>query len=409
LKKAVVYGAGNIGRGFMGHLFNLSGYEVVFIDINTTLIDRLNANHRYFVRLVSNKGFREELIENVRGVNAAETDRVASEIASANIMAVAVGANVLPSIVNIIVAGLEKRWHNNNFVPLNIVICENLPNAGSILHELIERVLTKDFHKYLNTSIGLVEASIGRMVPDIQREMEQDDPLRVCVEEYSELPVDKEAFKGAIPAVAGMKPFSPFSYYIQRKLFMHNMAHSLIAYLGFYEKKKYLCDACEEPGVKLIALQALFESSIALSEENNLPVKVLYEHAGDLLFRFGNRALGDTVERVGRDPVRKLSHGDRLTGAGLLCEKHNIAPVYISIGIAAGFLFSAPDDHMAYKMRDRVSEIGIGNAIKEFCNIGPSDLMFELIIRFYEMLKQGADLKEIIGTAEIENHKTLLQ
>ena len=186
---------------------------------------------------------------------------------------------------------------------------------------------------------------------------------------------------------------------------MHNMAHSLSAYLGFYEKKQYLWEACEDHKVKLIALRALFESSLAISEENSIPVKVLYEHAEDLLFRFGNKALGDTVERVGKDPVRKLSKNDRMIGAGIMCQKYGIEPVFISVGIAAGFVFTPPNDEMAAKVQKSISEKGIAGAISEFCKIDASNGMFEMVVNFYNMFKQGADLKEIIENAERLNNK----
>ena len=48
-----MYGAGNIGRGFIGQTFSLAGYKVGFIDVNMTLIDRLNADGEYPVDVVT--------------------------------------------------------------------------------------------------------------------------------------------------------------------------------------------------------------------------------------------------------------------------------------------------------------------------------------------------------------------
>jgi mannitol-1-phosphate 5-dehydrogenase len=50
MKKAVMYGAGNIGRGFIGQLFSESGYHVVFIDIADSVVDRLNKDGCYPVK-----------------------------------------------------------------------------------------------------------------------------------------------------------------------------------------------------------------------------------------------------------------------------------------------------------------------------------------------------------------------
>ena len=52
--KAVMYGAGNIGRGFIGSLLSQSGYAVTFVDISQMIVENLNQNHSYPIRIVSN-------------------------------------------------------------------------------------------------------------------------------------------------------------------------------------------------------------------------------------------------------------------------------------------------------------------------------------------------------------------
>ncbi len=400
MKKAVMYGAGNIGRGFIGQLFSQSGYEVVFLDVNQTIIDRLNSDRRYPVRIVTNDGYEEQFVENVRAVNATGVDSAAEEIAAADIMATAVGVNVLPHIAKTIAAGLKKRWERGNLQPLNIIICENLLDANHFLEKLIKQELHAGEIKLFDETVGLVEASIGRMVPLMTPEMLQDNPLRVCVEEYCELPVDKDAFKGAIPGIINMKPYSPFGFYIQRKLFMHNMGHATMAYMSFLAGRQYIWEGCRDAGIKLIILRALLESSAAMSGEHGVPLKILIDHAEDLLFRFGNKLLGDTVERVGRDPVRKLSKNDRLIGAGLLCLDQGIKPVYIALGIAAGFLFNPPDDPFAARVQETVAEKGIEQAVTEFCGIDSSSPLFGMIIEFYRLLAGKPAMGEILEKAE---------
>lgn len=400
MKKAVIYGAGNIGRGFIGQIFSQSGYEIVFLDINTVIVDRLNSDHCYPIQILGDGVVNEIFVENARGVNAADIDLTTYEIATADIMASSVGVNVLPRIVGNIAGGLIKRWESGNFKPLNIIICENLLDANHYLENLIKQVLGIKEIMYFDETVGLVEASIGRMVPVMTPEMQKDNPLKVCVEEYCELPVDKDAFKGEIPDIINMEPFSPFDFYIQRKLFMHNMAHALMAYLGFSEDIKYIWEANNNPYIKLITLRALMESSVAMSEEHGVPLKILFEHSEDLLYRFGNRLLGDTVERVGKDPIRKLSKNDRMIGAGLLCQKHGIKPVYISLGIAAGFLFDPKEDLFASKVRGEVLTNGIETAIMEICGIEASNSMIKMITEFYALLNCRLGLDEILLKAE---------
>ena len=61
MKQAIIFGAGNIGRGFMGQLFSESGYFVTFADVDRTLLEALNAKRSYVIRLVTNE--RTEVVE----------------------------------------------------------------------------------------------------------------------------------------------------------------------------------------------------------------------------------------------------------------------------------------------------------------------------------------------------------
>ena len=101
MKKAIMYGGGNIGRGFIGKVFSESGYEVCFLDIMDDLINEFNKRGEYPVRIVSNDDIHDEIVKNVRAVNST-TDAAIDEIASCDIMATAVGVNVLPKIASTI-------------------------------------------------------------------------------------------------------------------------------------------------------------------------------------------------------------------------------------------------------------------------------------------------------------------
>ena len=70
MKTAIMYGGGNIGRGFIGKVFADSGYEVCFLDIMQDIIDAMNARGQYTVRIVSNEGEQDTVVKPVRAVNS---------------------------------------------------------------------------------------------------------------------------------------------------------------------------------------------------------------------------------------------------------------------------------------------------------------------------------------------------
>ncbi len=377
MKKAVMYGAGNIGRGFIGQLLSQSGYEVVFIDVNTQLVDKLNEDKGYPIRFASEKGNYEVIIENVRAVNGMNLDSVAKEISEADLMATAVGVNILPRIVAPVVNGLKKRWQSGNFNPLNIIICENLIDANHYLKNLIKHELIDPEKVYFNELVGFVEASIGRMVPVVTPESQEGNVLRVCVEEYGELPVDKDAFIGEIPHIKNMIPFSPFEYYIHRKLFIHNMGHAVTAYLGYQKGYRYIWEAIGDEEIRKTVRAAMLESAQALSKEHGVEYGKIQEHVDDLIYRFGNRQLGDTIERVGRDVSRKLSPNDRLIGALNLCAKNNIEPTSICLGISAALRFKDPSGGI---VADMLAEYGAEEVLAKVCGLAKETKEWKCII-----------------------------
>ena len=388
--KAVMYGGGNIGRGFIGQLLSQSGYEVTFVDVVDAVVDTLNREHKYPVRILSNEGHKDVDVLNVSAVNGNNMEAVADAIANADIMATAVGARILKFIVPNIVAGLRKRWAMGK-APLNIIICENLMDANKVLEGMLKNQLTEEEKVIFDQNVGLVEASIGRMVPVQTEEMKDGDPMRVCVESYGFLPVDKAAFKGEIPQITNMVPFEPFDFYIKRKLYIHNMGHATCAYLGDLLNLQYIYESIDVAEVRMIVQNAMLESAQALSQTYGVELGSIVCHIEDLLYRFTNKALQDTCARVGGDPARKLSTEDRLIGSSLLVQKTGAVPAYIAIGAAAG---------LCRLVKETQSDKSAKQLLCETANLQESDSLVKLILEYYALISGGADFAALRQMAE---------
>jgi len=225
-----------------------------------------------------------------------------------------------------------------NAKPLNIIVCENTIDAGAKLRGLVLDLLSSGIVPAIDSISAFPEAVIGRMTPIQTDEMKADDPLRICVEKYAFIPVDKAAFKGDAPRIEGMVLLDNFSYYVKRKLFIHNLGHAAVAYLGLLKGYKYIAEATEDAEVLFLADRAMHESAAALNFENPGDTANLNRSISSLLYRFSNRALGDTCERVAADPLRKLGSEDRLVGALRNCEKFGLPYGYIAEAVAAAAL-----------------------------------------------------------------------
>jgi|LSQX01.2.fsa_nt_gb mannitol-1-phosphate 5-dehydrogenase len=378
MKKAVMYGAGNIGRGFIGKVFSDSGYKVCFIDIDKKLIDAFNKDKEYYVKIVADDFERLEKVKNVYAVDA-NSDQAVQEIAECDIMATSVGVNALPYIVDNIAKGIRMRMSMGS-KPLDIILAENLIDVDARMRQMIYEKLNPEEQKWAEQHLGLVEASIGRMVPPLTEEEREKSPLLIAVEPYSELPVDSLGFKGPIPDLVGLKPFTPFDFYIKRKLFLHNMGHAICAYLGWEKQYQYISEAIRDQVIYKKTKSAMELIVQALAKEYpQIPVKEIEANKDDLLYRFHNRALKDTIERVAKDPIRKLQPNDRLVGAARYCLDSGIRPDEIVEGIAAALKYDNPNDPAAVKIQDDISKFGMDYVLENVLKLDRGSELWDML------------------------------
>lgn len=383
VKTAVMYGGGNIGRGFIGKVFADSGYEVCFLDIMQDIIDEMNLRGQYHVRIVSNESEKDAVVKPVRAVNSL-TEQAVEEIANCDIMATAVGVNVLPRIAPVIARGMAARMEKTG-KPLDVILCENQIGADELMRGWIYEQLTDQQKSWAEDNLGLIEASIGRMVPPLTPEMRAQDKLLICVEPYCELPVDRDAFKGEIPDLVGLIPYSPFEFYIKRKLFLHNGGHAVCAYMGNLKGYEYIWQAIADPEIYEAVRAAMMASADALIHKFGKEVRENVEgNVADLLIRFQNRALKDTVVRVGADPVRKLRRNDRFIGAALFCMEEDIDPGPIIQGIIAALKFEHEDDPSASRIHKDLSDRGIAYVVEKYMGLNLREKLSEMIQDAYE-------------------------
>jgi mannitol-1-phosphate 5-dehydrogenase len=383
---AAIFGAGNIGRGFIGQLFSESGYEVVFIDVDRPLLDALNTERAYTIELVDNDSTQAIRVGPVRGIDAADVDAVAAAVAGTRIMATAVGARALPAIAPNMAAGIRQRQRSGTEAPLNCIVCENLKGAASVVRDLVAGHLMPDERAYLDDHIGFVNAVIGRMVPPLTPEMRAHDPTRIRVEPYKELPVDRAGFVGPIPEIEAMQPCARFEVYTARKLYVHNCGHAVLAYLGYLEGDIYGYEALADPAISAALDQAWEESIAGQVAHYGVDASWLRAHAADLRRRFANRALGDTVYRLGRDPIRKLQPDDRLIAPARLAEEAGVTPRALARTIAAALRFDPLQDAVAVRLQERLADEGLNAVLADVCAIDPGEELAQLIRDHYAAL-----------------------
>ncbi len=377
--KAVQFGAGNIGRGFTAQLFHESGYEVVFVDVVEETIKLINNRGSYPIHIVGDETFTVH-IDKIRAVDGRNVDAVAREIMDSSIVCTAVGVNALRHVAPAIAGGIRLRAEAHVAEPLNVIICENLLDASRILRGYILDHLPPEHTEYFDTHVGLVESVVSRMVPVMTKDQRRIDPLSVYVEAYKRLPVARRGFVGPPPEIVGFEPRDNFDAYVERKLFTHNLGHAACAYLGYRRGHEYIYQAVADTQVFEVVLGALGETGQALIAKHGFSPEQHQDHIDDLLHRFSNKGLGDTVARVGRDPLRKLGPHDRLIGSVKLAMEYGIDPVNTCRATAAALAYDNPEDEAAVKLHSMLRGQGIEAVLESVCGLEPGSNIARMIV-----------------------------
>ncbi len=370
--KLVLFGAGKIGRSFIGQLFSTGGYEVVFVDVYKPVIDELNKRGNYNVIIKSD---REEIlnIRNVRGVHASDEKKVVHEVATAGIIAVSVGLNGLRNIFPMLSKGLLLRYKWDKNYPLDMIIAENMRNADAYFKDQLIKYLPENYPFY--NLVGLIETSIGKMVPIMQKKDISEDILQIFAEPYNTLILNKKGFRNDIPEIKGLAPKENMKAWVDRKLFIHNLGHSAAAYIGYVYNHnfRYMYEALAVPGILNYVRATMLQSARILLARypDEFTLQHLTEHTDDLLFRFQNRALGDTIFRVGCDLKRKLGPEDRLAGAIKSAVELNLNYDRILFALVCGCRFRAGDEEGKMLREDAgfaaIYDKGIESVLTDIC------------------------------------------
>ena len=345
--KALHFGGGNIGRGFIGKILAEAGYEVVFADINMTVIDRLNQDHGYTVHVVGEGVDQKETVKNVRGINSGDEAAVTAEISDATLVTTAVGPPVLEILAPLLARTLAARYRAGG-APLNIIACENMVRGSSFLKE---KVLTAagDDAALIDANTGFVDCAVDRIVPPVRGG--DVDPLAVTVEVFSEWIVDSTQFKGAVPAIAGMIATDKLMAFIERKLFTLNTGHTALAYFGQLAGKKTVGEAMQDDAVRQAAEAVMKESGAVLIRRYAFDPAAHRAYIDKILKRFANPYLHDDIDRVARQPLRKLGAQERFIKPlnGML--EYDLPHDATVRAIAATLHYHNPDDPQAVEMQ----------------------------------------------------------
>jgi mannitol-1-phosphate 5-dehydrogenase len=387
-KEALHFGAGNIGRGFIGALLAESGYHVTFADVVEKLINALNEYHSYTITILDvDPEEPKKEIRNVSGVMSNDPVALNKCIVDSEIITTAVGPNVLRIIARSLAAGISARRKAGKQY-LNVIACENMTNASSHLRdEVLKHITDEEDKAYIEEYVGFPNCAVDRIVPPVDQAALGGNILSVGVEAFYEWIVEEPAFKGPRPEIKGMKLTDNLVAYVQRKLFTLNCGHAITAYLGYLKGYKTVDESLKDPQIEAIVRGAMLESGAALCKKHGFDFEEHKQYIEKIMKRFRNPYIKDDVARVGREPLRKLGPSDRLVGPAKMAAEYGLPYKNLMKGIAAALMYDNPEDKQSVEVQTKIKENGLEWVCENILQFPRDSEMCKEVVESYEELK----------------------
>lgn len=381
MEKAIQFGAGNIGRGFIGYLLKNAGYDLVFADVFDQVIDKINKDKAYTIHVkdVENEDIR---VENISAVNSTR-DEVVREISEASIITTAVGPLNLVKIADKLASGITKRFEDKSEKYLNIIACENAIKASDSLKGYVYEKLDGDAKAYAEKFVGFPNCSVDRIVPPSKNE----NPLDVTVENYYEWNVEEAGFKGEVPQIEGMNLVGNLEAYIERKLFTLNTGHASTAYLGSLKGYGTIDESINDSEIEDKVRKIMQESGEALIAKFGFNREEHFAYIEKIIKRFKNPYLNDDVKRVGREPIRKLSINERFVKPINTALEYKLSIDNLLVGLAAGLHFRSEEDAQAKELEKDIEKLGLEKTIEKITEIKDQKII-DKIVEIYKNLSK---------------------
>jgi mannitol-1-phosphate 5-dehydrogenase len=372
---AVHFGAGNIGRGFIGEVLVKNGFHVDFIDVNETIINELQKRKQYDIALASPNQERIT-IQGVDGINNKRNpEKVIAAIEKAHLVTTAIGPNILPFIAELIAQGVMARAASGSTEPLDIIACENMIGASEYLQwEVYKYLANKD---YADRYIGFPNAAVDRIVP-LQK---HEDVLFVSVEPFREWVIDdskRKAKTTGLTNLEGVHYAENLQPYIERKLFTVNTGHATVAYTGRHYGYKTIGEAIRDTRVLGQLRNVLAETGALLINKWHFDKGQHEEYIDTIITRFQNPFISDDISRVARTPMRKLGAEERFIRPIREAKERGLA--YQALLETTAYIFDYDDqtDEESVNLQ-RMIRNKIGEVVKMVTGLCDEDLVGELV------------------------------
>ena len=316
MKKVILIGAGQTGRGYLARLLSLSGQPFVFLDKNEALIEALRSAGSYKISFGDSE--REPLELKVSEACVMGSAEAAEVLADADFIFTSIAEQNLPQLIPALQQAVRERTKPE---PLKLITCEN----GVSPKKKLEGVIPED-------RLVLSEAVIFCTT------LKAEKGLDILSEDLDWLPYDVKAL-GETLSWHGMEAEEHFPELLERKIYTYNCLSACVTYPGAALGYENYAEAANDPAIEEIMKKAVASLSKALAARYGITEQKQHEFAMRAVQKFQNRSIRDTIERNARDVQRKLGPKERMIAPLLIMKQYGADTSALEEVIAAALLY----------------------------------------------------------------------
>ncbi len=376
------FGAGSIGRGFIGKILSENSYNVTFVDVNEEIISQLNKDNEYTVETVGTNS-KTETVRNVCGLLSGDLEGIKRKVPETDLITTAVGVNILEIIAPTVAKIIKIRKNSGIKSYINIIACENKLEASTFLKSKVEKYLDENEKEYMETYAGFVNSAVDRLIPP--RKIEGKEVTYTIVEDFNEWIADETLIKGDLE-LKGMIKKKDLTPYIERKLFTVNTGHIIAAHMGVYMNYETIDQAVCDEKIRKTIIGAMEESGAVLIKRYGFDKEEHEKYIQKILKRFENKCLGDSTIRVGREPLRKLSVRERLIRPLLGTLEYGLPNENLLTGISYALKYDVASDKESVELQEMLKAGGVEDTLRKITENSIPDELITIIKSNYEKL-----------------------
>ena len=390
MKKAILFGAGKIARGFLGQLLYLSNFEITFVDVYEPIVSVLNEKKTYHVHVLGDKSLDSD-VTHIKAYLFDEKESIYHTFYESDIAFVSVGGNHLTDVAKSL-ADIFNRFGIQKKIK-NIIVCENWRDAANTFKTAMLKFLNEENKELFEKFIGVSEAVLMRTATQPDEELAKLYPQDVWVQNFWYLPIDGSRIRGEIPKIQCVELLDEFGNFLTQKMYTNNTSNAVIAYSGYLLGYEILAEAANSLEISALLDEAYKEINQILVAELGVDEKQQIEFAQKARAKYCDWTIVDKVIRHGKDPIRKLGPQDRLIAPCRMALKHGIYPKTLINTIAKALYFDEPSDVEAVKLKMLRQQKGIEYVLQTVCGLDKNERLYHEVLKSVEQIKEQGLVK----------------